>query len=398
MTAHRVPEHRTSHNELLDFAFRPARGAAFDAIVVPTNRKVHVLEHCLELASREGVPLIVACSKRVTKREVIEAAASWNVEVYAVDLTPKQVNPFDGISFATSTDEDLLAFTSGRTRDLSAKRNLGLVIARRCKWRRVMFMDDDILEVSADDVAALAAALEDHNVSVLIPDEYPDNSVVCHANRLGGGPQGKFASAGAMGVRCDRDDLSFFPNIYNEDWFFFSEEAANLKIAKVGRSRQMPYNPYADPARAVKEEFGDLLAEGLYAGLEDLRSGLSSDDVISWEEFIKTINEAYWEEFIKTRGDFLDNVAQMLAARLNTRRLKDGEDDEIRAAQVSVSAARGQLTRIDRNLCQKFINLWQSDLARWRDYLASNEPLHKESIGQALDYLGLDYLVYRRSR
>jgi len=35
-------------------------------------------------------------------------------------------------------------------------------------------------------VDALAAALSDHNVSVLIPDEFPDNSVVCHARRLGG--------------------------------------------------------------------------------------------------------------------------------------------------------------------------------------------------------------------
>ena len=34
--------------------------------------------------------------------------------------------------------------------------------------------------------------------------------------------QGTFAGAGGMGVRCDRDDLTFFPDIYNDDWFFFS--------------------------------------------------------------------------------------------------------------------------------------------------------------------------------
>ena len=106
-----------------------------------------------------------------------------------------------------------------------------------------MFLDDDIYGVSKDDVDALAAALDNHNVSVLIPDYYPDNSVACHAYRLGGGEQGKFASAGAMGVRCDRDDLAFFPNIYNEDWFFFSEEAANHRIAQVGASRQREVRP-----------------------------------------------------------------------------------------------------------------------------------------------------------
>jgi hypothetical protein len=363
----------------------------FDAIVVPTNRPVGFLEDCLDLASRTGIPLIVACSKRVKKREVIEAAARWNAEVYAIDLPPQRVNPFDRIPFDTSSDEDLLAFTSGRTRDLSAKRNLGLVIARICGFRRIMFLDDDIVEVSDDDVAALAAALDDHNVSVLIPDQFPDNSVVCHANRLGGNPQDKFASAGAMGVRCDRDDLGFFPNIYNEDWFFFSEDAANGKIADVGRSRQMPYNPYADPKRAVKEEFGDLLAEGLYAHLDHCRRlGQKLD--------LSSVDEAYWEEFIRTRDGFLDMVARKLAARLSEDNLKDGEEYEIRAAVDSVNAARSQLALIDRDLCQKFIGLWQSDLARWRGYLNGNKLPHLESIGQALNYLNLDYLPSPRRR
>ena len=99
-------------------------------------------------------------------------------------------------------------------------------------------------------MAALAAALEDHSVSALIPKQYPDNSVVCHAHRLGGGHQDVFASASGIGVRCDRDELAFFPNVYNEDWFFFADEAASHRIAKVGESRQRKYDPYDDPRRA----------------------------------------------------------------------------------------------------------------------------------------------------
>jgi hypothetical protein len=387
VTPNWIPEYSTSHNELLESTVRPTRDVRFDAIVVPTNRPVRFLRDCLELASRTRIRLIVACSKRVTKHEVIEAAARWNAEVYAVDLPPEQVSPFKDISFDTSTDKELLAFTSGLTRDLSAKRNLGLVLARTCGWERIMFLDDDIQEVSERDVAALAATLDDHNVSVLIPDEFPDNSVVCHANRLGGGEQGKFASAGGMGVRCNRDSLSMFPNIYNEDWFFFSAEAANRKIAEVGWSRQMAYNPYADPERAVKEEFGDLLAEGLYARLDH---GLRLSDV----------DEAYWDEFIKTREDFLDKVARQLADRFTAHNLTDREETEIHAAQVSVSAARHQLTLVDRVLCQRFITLWRSDLARWREYITGDElpRLGPDSAGQALSHLGLDYLFSPRSR
>jgi hypothetical protein len=231
-------------------------------------------------------------------------------------------------------------------------------------------------------VAALAAALDDHNVSVLIPDEFPDNSVVCHAYRLGGKEPGKFASAGGMGVRCGRrDDIGFFPNIYNEDWFFFSADAAARKIAEVGQSRQMAYDPFADPERAVKEEFGDLLAEGLYAHLDQ-------------EQSLSDVDEAYWNGYIKKREDFLDTVAQLLSARLNTADLDDVEEIKIRTAQVSVSSARRQLARIDRDLCQRFITRWRSDLDRWENYITGDQlpRLDRDSVGQALEHLGLDYL------
>jgi hypothetical protein len=377
VTSHWTPKHSTSHDGLLDFSSQPPDGARFDAIVVPTNRPVEFLDDCIDLASRTAVPLIVVCSKRVTKSQVIEAAARRNVEVFAVDLPPQPANPFEGISFATSTEEDLLAFTSGLTRDLSVKRNLGLVVARMCGWERLMFLDDDIQDVSTEDVDALAAGLNNHNVSVLIPDEYPDNSVACHAFRLGGGEQGKFASAGGMGVRCDRDDLGFFPNIYNEDWFFFSEEAANHKIAEVGESRQREYNPFADPQRAVKEEFGDLLAEGLYA-LLDAQLDVPSIDI------------AYWGAFIESRKAFLGQVADLLTARLEDN-LDRVVEQRVRAAQVSIREARLQLDSIYPELCQKFIDLWQGDLVEWRSYLTKLP--HFESVKDAMDHLRLDYAV-----
>jgi len=375
VTPHWTPKQGASHDGLLDSSHQSSGRAQFDAIVVPTNRRVKSLRACIGLALRTTIPLIVVCSKRVDKDEVIQAAKRKNVNVFAVNLPPHPDNYLEGISFATSTDEGLLALTSGRTRDLSIKRNLGLVIARMLGWQRLMFLDDDIYGVSTDNVYALAAGLNDHNVSVLIPNQYPDNSVACHAYRLGGGEQGKFASAGGMGVRCDREDLAFFPNIYNEDWFFFSEEAASHKIARVGVSRQRKYNPYRDPERAVKEEFGDLLAEGLYARL-DVHQDISGVDV------------AYWEEFKESRGDFLKRVAESLTRKLDSG-LNSEKAQEVRAAQVSIQEARLQLERIDPEVCQKFIDLWQADLAEWRRYLTKLP--HIESIESALDHLGLDY-------
>jgi hypothetical protein len=370
-----ITEQHPSHNGLLDSSHESMVQGQFGAILVPTNRPVKSLEFCISLAREAGIPLIVVCSKRVSKEEVIAASSGADVEVYAVDLPMPAAGPPEGISFLTSTDEELLALSSGQTRDLSAKRNLGLLIAKMLGWERLMFLDDDIFGISKAEVDALAAGLNHHDVSVLIPDRFPDNSVACHAYRLGGGAQGMFASSGGMGVRCDRDDLPFFPNIYNEDWFFFADEAASHRINQVGTSKQKEYDPYRDPERAVKEEFGDLLAEGLYWRL-DKRLDISG------------VDPAFWDKFIESRAIFLEQVADLLA-RHPLRELNSDKGREVRAAQVSISAAQRQLERIKPEVCQRFIDLWRADLAEWHKRVSQLPS--RDSIASALDYLELPY-------
>jgi glycosyltransferase involved in cell wall biosynthesis len=374
VTPDEIPEQSASHHQLLVSSRSSRTSDRFDAIVVPTNRPVESLTACMALAREADVPLIVICSKLVNQGEVKDMAAAEGVQAYAFDLPDSPANPL-GITFATSSDEQLAAASSVRTRDLSPKRNLGLVIARMLGWRRLMFLDDDIYGITGRDVDALAGGLSTHGISVLIPDEFPDNSVACHANRLGGREQDVFASAGGMGVRCDRDDLAFFPNIYNEDWFFFFEEATSQKIIEVGTSKQRTYDPFADPDRAVKEEFGDLLAEGLYAPL-DHHQGLLGVDA------------AYWEGFIDKRKQFHARVATLLADH-SERQENTDLGHRLRAAGRSVAAAQGQLASISPELCRKFVALWQADLVEWRRYLTKLG--HFDAVGDALDHLGLDY-------
>ena len=367
MTSPRVPGQHASHAGLLDESRTARAQARFEAIVVPTYRPVRRLRSCIDLARRTETPLIVVCSKAVHQDEVIKRATRANVEAFAFDL-PRE-NPL-GIDFATSHDEELSAASPGWNRDLSMKRNLGLVLARLLDWKRLMFLDDDILDVSEDDIVALAAALDDHSVSALIPKEFPDNSVVCHAHRLGGGKQDVFASASGIGVNCERDEQAFFPNVYNEDWFFFADEAAGHRIAKVGESRQRKYNPYDDPRRAAREEFGDLLAEGLYARLD-------------LNEEIRDVDTDYWREFIKRREEFHQSVAGALG---HTRHWYKAF-----RARRSVRAAQDQLARITPELCQKFVRLWQDDREKWRSYLAGLPPC--DSITAAFQYLKIEPAV-----
>ena len=173
MTSPRIPEQNPKHNGLLDSSHESLAQEQFGAILVPTNRRVGSLSFCIDLARETRIPLIVLCSKRVNKDEVIAFAPDEGVQIYAVDLPVRAPAAPEGIAFLTSTDEKLLAVSSGRTRDLSTKRNLGLLIAKMRGWERLMFLDDDIYGISKADVDALAAGLNSHNVSVLHPRRVP---------------------------------------------------------------------------------------------------------------------------------------------------------------------------------------------------------------------------------
>ena len=70
----------------------------------------------------------------------------------------------------------------------------------------------------------------------MVVPQHPDNSVVCHARRLAGRFQDVFVSGAVLGVHCNSLPLSFFPDIYNEDWFFFAEGSGD-PTAPSGRRR-----------------------------------------------------------------------------------------------------------------------------------------------------------------
>ena len=375
MTSSWAPEQGESHAALLDEPRWAPVHARFDAIVVPTHRLAARLRYSIDLASRTHTPLFVLCSGGAYKEAVVKTAARAGVEAYAADIPCG--DPL-GVGFRTSANKEIADANLGRNPDLSVKRNIGLALARLLGWKKLMFLDDDIHGIATRSVAKLAEALEGHSISALIPVDFPDNSVVCHANRLGGdGKQDVFASGSGMGVRCDRDDLAFFPNIYNEDWFFFAQEAASRRIARVGESRQRSYDPYCHPVRAASEELGDLLAEGLYARLDI-------------GEQVWTVDADYWRHFIDRRAGFHERVLRAL------HRVEEPMREEAARAAGSIRAAQSQLTRITPQLCQTFVRLWRSDLKRWHWYL---EGLRSQgSPAAAFKYLGLDLVDSQTAR
>jgi hypothetical protein len=265
-----------------------------------------------------------------------------------------------------------------RANDLSAKRNLGLILARLQGWNKIAFIDDDITLSGSRSLTRLAGQLDDYHVAGMVVRDYPDNSVVCHARRLALLPQDVFVTGAVLGVHCDNRPLSFFPDIYNEDWFFFAREAAAHKLPHAGHARQAEYQPFASTERARQEEFGDVLAEGLYALIG------AEDPSVPIEKQLRTAKSPYWSQFIQARREVLKQIETRLLSLLD----HDG-DGRMYCALASVAAARNQLEQtVSADLCVNFVDAWRRDLSDWQKF--SNCLGNVGSIREAMDFLELD--------
>jgi hypothetical protein len=286
-------------------------------------------------------------------------------------------------SFPTQTSNAAFHLPSGgRVSDLSLKRNLGLLLARLHGWNKVAFLDDDITLSENNDIARLAWQLDRHRVAGMVVRKHPDNSVVCHARRLAGLFQDVFVTGAALGVHCNSLPLSFFPDIYNEDWFFVAKEAAARKLPRVGEAIQAQYNPFDSPDRARKQEFGDVLAEGLYALIGENKAG-----VLLVEKLIGA-TRAYWSQFIDARHDVIIEAKRLL----NETGSQNINNALITSALASLAAAESQLETITPDICVNFIDAWRDDLDDWQKF--STGVSNVGSTREAMDFLQLETWIW----
>jgi hypothetical protein len=353
-----------------------SRRGRLNAFIVPASRPAPCVQPAIELAASQGVLLVVLCSKQTRIEHVAElvskspGARSLVVQVPEVWTHPEIPARTSNPAFKTAQ--------ANRESDLSTKRNLGLLLARLHGWNKIAFLDDDIEVVGKRNVARLAGQLEKHQVAGMLVRRFPDNSVVCHARRLGGLAQDVFVSGAVLGVRCKNLPLSFFPDIYNEDWFFFAEEAAARKLPRVGQAVQAAYDPFANPERARREEFGDLLAEGLYALIS--RQGPS----LTFDERLLRATRTYWSYFMEARRVAIAEAEAALYALID----RDADDGCAHSAVNSLAAAENQLGTITPDLCVNFLDAWRADLDDWQRFSTSINNVG--STREAMDFLELN--------
>lgn len=341
----RSRHHHGSHRQLLSEHGAYPDPADVDAIIVPTARNAAMLDTAIALASKLDSTLVVLCSRSSTADDAVARSAHEGVRLVAIDIDDMPA----GVVPAFETCAVLAGTGFERLTDTSLKRNLGLLLSRLIGWRRIVFLDDDIKIPEPMDLRD-AAGMTDHYAGVgLVTDPVegmPDNSVVCHAFRAAGGEQDVFIGGGALAIGA-ASMTSFFPNIYNEDWFFLLDDDGLRPTATTGTAVQKAYDPFRT-ARAEMEELGDCLAEGLYWLLDNGRS-------------LRDATEDHWRTSLGRRVEFIDDVLEMAA----------GMDDAALRTRVrrSLMAARARCLSIRPELCVRYVEAWHADRVRWRRHL-----------------------------
>jgi hypothetical protein len=343
----------------------PTDAVGLDAIIVPATRPAAYLDHAVTLARAAQCSLVILCSQHLHGVDVKEylAARSFN-DAIVIDLPAEYSHPL--FDFGRLRDiKDQLPPECGYLIDLSMKRNVGLVLARMLGWQRVFFLDDDIRDITCPDLQRTVDMLGSFSAVGMRVTDFPDNSIVCHANRITGGAQDVFVSGAALAVDCD-SDIGFFPGIYNEDWFFFFDAASRGQLGNSDlKATQLVYYPFAKAERAGWQEFGDVLAEGLYSLLH-----LHMD--------VEQATNVYWAFFLEERRRFLeDTLSRVAEAPLDMR-------DEIIA---SINSALKCLSRITPDLCARYVEAWRHDLEAWK--LRWAEVRVMTSVAAALEELRL---------
>ena len=355
--------HHDSHHSLVLSAeselpdeVRPEGAGAprIDAIIVPTIRPSAQLTAAIGHARELDCTLLALCSKASVGAEVLALAAEAGVDAVAIDVDrlPPNLLPH----FKTT---DVLKRRWFRDpRDTATKRNLALLFASLAGWRRVFFLDDDITIDSVELLRCAARELSWYEVAGLRVEDYPDNSVVCHAGREVGRPQQTFVGGGAIAVDVLAAESSFFPQVYNEDWLFLLDDNGLRPTTVVGEAGQAPYDPFTC-RRAWFEEIGDTLAEGVFWLLDEGRK-------------VGDATPEHWRMFLAERKAF---IAELLGAVIASdlpllRRAKIG-----RALLASYLRNR----RIKPDLCYDYLLAWHSDRRAWRQHVADWRATYQDS-------------------
>lgn len=368
----KVAGHLGSHRALVPWArerFLPGVvGPSVDVVAVPAARQADGVGEAARVARKIDALLVILASRETVPDRARQVAERWLPADRVVVVTQRGRWHIPGLLMTA----DILPMSRLRDSDTAAKRNVALALSRICGWRRLLFMDDDVWGFGAPELETVRRALADSTDLEAVGwtfDNFPDNSMVCHAYRRAGGEQSTFIGGGALAVRVHAR-TPHFPLVYNEDWLFMLPMMLRRRVtlARGGSLTQERFDPFQLPGNAVKQEFGDVLGEGLFR-MRHLGMDVSVAQT-----------RGYWRVVLDIRRALIEETAVELRRLLARGRTTP---DLARAASA-LDAARGLYGRpivqgdgatiawSDALAC--WVVAWRQDALAWSNYLGALEP------------------------
>lgn len=236
------------------------------------------------------------------KRKIIVLVSNENDTVKKIDTTKNYQVSFINCSKyeATSKIKNLKTFQLEKFHheiedwDLPVKRNFALLHAIQNKFEHILLIDDDIEGISKKICNKGIAALESNNISGCLVEGFADTSVIGHIEQKYGEPYFPFLSGNFLFINPSKAE-SFFPLIYNEDWLFMVPSINQNKVSAVDVIFQKSYDPFDDICRIKLQEFGEVIAEGIF-------------ELISQSRFEDRYSEQFWNEYLNYRKSYVEEL------------------------------------------------------------------------------------------
>lgn len=228
------------------------------------------------------------------------------------------------------------------TWDLPIKRSFALSHAIAKRHQKILFIDDDIRIPNESWLTIGSNCLDDYAVAGCFVDNFIDTSVVGHLEREADEDVYSFLSGSFLFVRPSKA-VGFFPCVYNEDWLFMLPHVLSGSICSFGSVSQIAFDPFKSTRKAVFQEFGEVVAEGLYS-------------LVLSNEYERRFEFQMWHDVIAERREVLISLHHRLTGPRHRR---------VVAAALAVN--RGILAED----CQRFVNDWEKDRASWSRYLGN---------------------------
>jgi hypothetical protein len=199
--------------------------------------------------------------------------------------------------------------------NLAAKRNYGLALARDRQFDAVIFLDDDI-QVSVRQLNLLISSLNHAEIVGAQNTGKPDHSILYNTLRRMGRVR-PFIAGNCLAARTSYE--SWFPTIYNEDWFYMYPSLVSGTTTIAGRARQIHRATRLQDLsqRMAQEEPGDVLAEGFLESLHQARDGVPTvcgTALVLGEACDTLIRDGFWKERLLHRNELYERALRTIPA------------------------------------------------------------------------------------